>query len=60
MNCPTLEKTLVPFPLCEFDTKEKPIVPNRRCRKMTKGIRSQSWHHERGLSLMNMEVVLEF
>jgi len=34
MNCLTLEKTLVPFPLCELDTKEKPIVPKGRCRKI--------------------------
>jgi hypothetical protein len=41
MNCLTLEKTLVPFPLCELDTKEKPTVPKGRCRKMTRGARSR-------------------
>jgi len=40
MNCPTLEKTLVPFSLYELDTKEKPTLPKGRCREMTKGARS--------------------
>jgi hypothetical protein len=59
MNCPTLEKTLVPLPLCELDTKEKPIVPKGRCRELG-GARSGSWHHERCSSLLSMEVALEF
>jgi hypothetical protein len=60
MNCLALEKTLVPLPLCELDTKEKLTTPKGRCKEMTRGARSRSWHYERGLSLLNMEVVLEF
>ncbi len=60
MNCPTLEKTSVPLPFCELDTKKKPIVRKGRCREMTKGARNSSWHRERGLSFLSMEVVLEF
>ncbi len=33
MNFPTLEKTPVPFSLCQIDTKEKPTLPKGRCRK---------------------------
>jgi len=35
---PTLEKTLVPLPLCELDKKQG-CVPKGRCREMTKGAR---------------------
>jgi hypothetical protein len=42
MNCPTLEKTLVPLPLCELDTKEKLMVLKGRCKEMTRGARSRS------------------
>jgi hypothetical protein len=36
------------------------MVPKGRFKEMTRGARSQSWHRERGLNLLSMEVVLEF
>jgi hypothetical protein len=37
MNYPTLEKTLVPLPLCELDIKKKSMVFKGRCREITRG-----------------------